>query len=63
MTFARFFAPTILRQRPGGSEIRRLIHLDDDVILQGDIFHLANLTFGEKQKAAFANDCTGRPKV
>jgi len=62
MTFARFFAPTILRQRPGGSEIRRLIHLDDDVILQGDIFHLANLTFGEKQKAAFANDCTGRPK-
>lgn len=62
MTFARFFTPSLLRLRPGGSEIRRLIHLDDDVILQGDLFHLANLTFKEKQKAAFANDCTGRPK-
>jgi len=62
MNFARFFTPSLLRLRPAGSEIHRLIHIDDDVIVQGDVVHLWNLTFNVKQKAAFANDCNGQPK-
>jgi len=61
-TFARLFTPSLLRLRPGGDEIRKLIHLDDDVIVQGDVVNLNNLTFDGRRKAAFANDCTGQPR-
>ena len=63
MNFARFYTPFLLRQRLGGSEIGRLVHLDDDVILQSDVVHLWNQTIDHKHWAAFSNDCRGQPKV
>jgi len=59
MNFARYFTPLILRERPGGDEIGRLVHLDDDVIVQGDIVNLWNQTMNHRYWAAFTNECMG----
>jgi len=62
MNFARFYTPSLLRQRLGSDKIGRLIHLDDDVIVQGDIVELWNQTIDHKHWAAFSNDCRGQSK-
>jgi len=66
MNFARYYVPSILAKMAAANDAtvsgRRLIHLDDDVIVQGDIFDLWNQTFDSNTWTAFANDCTGQPK-
>ncbi|NP_001086355.1 glycosyltransferase 8 domain-containing protein 1 [Xenopus laevis] len=51
MTFARFYLPSLL---PGA---KKVIYLDDDVIVQDDIVQLYNTPISPGHAAAFSEDC------
>ncbi|XP_014661798.1 PREDICTED: glycosyltransferase 8 domain-containing protein 1-like [Priapulus caudatus] len=57
MNYARYFAPQLFPEIRG-----RMVYIDDDIIVQGDIAELYNTDLGEGHLAAFAEDCHSTSK-
>lgn len=57
LNYARYFLPQLFPDLSG-----RIVFIDDDCIVQGDIYELYNMELKAGHWASFAEDCTGSAK-
>ncbi|ELU07130.1 hypothetical protein CAPTEDRAFT_44527, partial [Capitella teleta] len=57
MNYARYYYPTLFPDVHG-----RVVHVDDDCIVQGDIYELANTPIAEGHICSFSEDCSSVAK-
>lgn len=57
LNFGRYYLPQLLPNIHG-----RVLYIDDDSIVQGDVYELYNMKMKEGHAAAFSKDCAGPAK-
>lgn len=56
LNYARYYLPKLF------PDLKRIVFIDDDAIVQGDIKELYDVKLDSKHWAAFSDDCTGSAK-
>lgn len=57
LNYARYYIPQLFPDLTG-----RILYIDDDCIVQGDLYELYSMKFKPNHWASFAEDCTGSAK-